>query len=161
MRTPFLSKFLPPSSSNISFSEFIDFLELLPTTQLQEFAYRHASLQSQPYERYVYTQQKEADKANLKDKVTPIFHEIVKVENMTESLRRIYEKTGLNYSFSYNPRHFSPKIQHSIFVGTMSWDLVKNQIPYNYGLFYNEKIKEKVKKIFYWDLLLYNYSFEH
>jgi hypothetical protein len=157
MRTPLLAKFLPSSASNISFSEFIDFLELLPTTQLQEVAYRHASLQSQPYERYVYAQRKQAVKAN--EKITPVFHEIVKVENMTESLQRIYERTGLNYSFSYNPRRSTSKIDHSIFVGTMSWDLVKNQIPYNYGLFYNERIKAKVKKIFYWDLLLYNYSF--
>lgn len=147
MKTNFLTKFIPYQLRNASFEQFIDLLSSLRSDDLQEYAYRHASLQSQPYERYLYQQ-------NIS-----IFHEIVQVENITHSLQRIYQKTGILYDFNFIPKHYQKRVILNKYVGNLTWTELQHQVPKNYGLFYNSITREKVAKIFHWDLLLYNYSY--
>eukprot|EP00599_Poterioochromonas_sp_BG-1_P009013 CAMPEP_0173139440 /NCGR_PEP_ID=MMETSP1105-20130129/4266_1 /TAXON_ID=2985 /ORGANISM="Ochromonas sp., Strain BG-1" /LENGTH=90 /DNA_ID=CAMNT_0014052185 /DNA_START=878 /DNA_END=1150 /DNA_ORIENTATION=- len=47
------------------------------------------------------------------------------------------------------------------FVGNVSWDLLRNQIPEDYGLFYNYHIKDMVDEIYAWDIRLYKYRFPY
>lgn len=149
MKTPMLSKFIPPNLTNASFEQFIEFLSNLRQDDLQEYAYRHASFQSQPYERYLYQQNNRS-----------IFHEILKIENITESLQRIYKKTGILYDFNFIPKHFQKRTKIEKYVGNLSWsELLLQGVPMNYGYFYNSETKEKVANIFKWDLILYNYSY--
>jgi hypothetical protein len=136
--------------TSLSFSRYVNILEKLSVRDLQGFAGAHGGLQSHSYERVFYN-----------SNVT-VFHEIVQAENPVESLARINSKVGTNFSVGFRAHHYAErKGTVNRFVGNMPWNLLENQIPSNYGLFYNYEIKLRVQQVYLWDILLYSYSFPY
>ena len=166
MKTGFLNEFLPKHIKRTSFEGFINYLLTLSPDVFQYFCTRHAGPQSQYYERFVYIENKKMEDGNstMKNPYPPVFHEIVKLEDSKQSFERIHHQTGIRYQLKYSSKtHFQSRNGniHS-FVGNLTWDeLNRNQngIPQSYGYFYNEDLKAKVEKLYYWDLLLYNYTY--
>lgn len=181
MRTSFLIEMLPKYLQNASFEQFIDYQLTLPLHQLQYFATRHAGLQSTYYERFLYTihhtnnhnkhhhlrkslenPTQYPENAWNSSHFPPIFHEIVKVESSKEGFDRIYKRTRIQFQLKNITKHYQIRNNNiQRYVGNQSWIELKEkgQVPNDYGYFYNKELKKKVEHLFYWDLLLYNYSF--
>jgi hypothetical protein len=136
--------------ATLTFNRYVNILEKLSVRDLQGFAGAHGGLQSHSYERVFYN-----------SNVT-VFHEIVQAENPYESFARINNKLGTNFSVGFKAHHYAErKGTMNRFVGNMPWNVLENQIPSNYGLFYNFEIKLRVQQVYLWDILLYNYTFPY
>eukprot|EP01040_Poterioochromonas_malhamensis_P008291 gene8291-8968_t len=138
----------PKDRQTLTFAKFVTLLEKLSPKELQGFAGAHSGLQSQPYERLSYG-------TNVS-----VFHEIVQAENAEESLQRINRRLGTNYTKVFRGHHFAERrndINH--YVGNVPWNQLQDNIPSNYGLFYNHELRLRVHQLYLWDILLYNYSF--
>jgi hypothetical protein len=153
MRYPVLRDKVVPRKdrTTLSFSKFLSLLEKISPKDMQGYAGAHGGYQSQPYERLFYGR---AD--------VVIFHEIIQTENPLPAIERINKRLGTNFTIGFKGHHHADRKEGlEKFVGNMSWSDLKDQIPKNYGLFYNSELKLKVHQIFLWDILLYNYTFPY
>ena len=95
-----------------------------------------------------------------KAKKPPLFNRIVQLEHMNEHMALVNNETGANFQTGFKSDHYYPRNENATeFVGRMPWRKLKDRVPANYGHFYNDKLKERVHKLFRVDILLYNYSF--
>ena len=85
---------------------------------------------------------------------------VVKMENFTNDIKSINKKFKLHYKpyAKQNVRNKSTKI--TTFVGNSIWNSIKNNIPSDYTLFYNNAIKKLVEQIYYEDLINLGYTWD-
>jgi hypothetical protein len=156
MNTPRLRTLSIPVQKqlDITFEEFVTLLEGLSQDELQSYGQGHCSHQSQPFEREFY---------HKRDNSIIVYHEVVQVENPQETLGRINEITGSNFSLHTIHRVGTTKTNSvRSYVGDIPWnELKKKGIPKDYGCFYSKDIQARIKKLFHYDLILYNYTFPY
>jgi hypothetical protein len=143
------AKVVPPERfDNFTYEEFLDHLLTLTPHVLQGLAGGHVSYQSQPYERMFFG-----------TNVT-VFHTIVKSENLAEGLAKVNKDTGAHFQIADKGSHLAHRHDETnYFVGNMSWELLKDRIPTDYGHFYNHRIKDKTLQVFSWDIRMYKYNY--
>jgi hypothetical protein len=132
----------------LSFYDFLLHLKKLPKPVFENAYGGHAGLQSSRYEREMYT------------KGVHLFHEIVQCEDPLPAISRINAKRGTHYVLNFTSKHFvkrNENVHH--FLGKTPWKELKNNIPEDYGCFYNQEIKDLVTELYYADIFLYNYTF--
>jgi hypothetical protein len=156
---------------HMTFERFVNWLEYVCIAEMQYYGDGHGGYQHQPYEIEAFLQGKS------------IWNEIIHAEQPTEALNRINKQFNFSMHLNYHSSHYAKrtnnKISHSTitdttnnsseeetkiedkYVGNIPYSLLLNRIPNSYGYFYNNQLRRKVEKIFYWDIKLYNYSFPY
>lgn len=90
--------------------------------------------------------------------------EYIKLENLNEMLPYINKKYNLNYklkdSFHHAKNKFNLNKNVKEFVGDITWNELKENLPTNYSYFYDEEIKNLVEKIYDLDIRLFNYTWD-
>lgn len=152
MKYPIIQHKIVPieKSETLTFEEFLNILIKLTPGELQGLAGAHLGYQSQPYERRL---------ARLNQ---TLFHTIIYSESLQDGINKVNLDT--NSKFKKGDRGIHVVIKNKTmkqFVGNVSWDLLRNQIPEDYGLFYNYHIKDMVDEIYAWDIRLYKYRFPY
>ena len=87
------------------------------------------------------------------------YNRIVKLENLEDDIALVNADTHKRFNSSFSSVHYAQRHEEDIFVGNISYSELRDEIPKNYGLFYDDAAREKVYRLFYADLLVYNYSF--
>ena len=134
----------------MEYRSFYDFVLYLKThiNSIDRLFGRHACLQSSVYERM------------LSHRGIRLFHEIVHCEDPLPSIEKINEIKGTHYSLNFSSKHFVKRNGNvHKFVGKTPWKELKNNIPEDYGCFYNQEIKDIVHDLYLTDLALYGYTF--
>jgi hypothetical protein len=150
LRTGLLHKsYTKAQSEDLSFYDYLLHLKSLSFSTFKDYAGSHAGLQGTLYE------------WDLFQKKTPLFHEIVHAEDPLPSLIRINQQKGTNYTLGFSSTHYAKRTNtfKDKFIGKEKWKEIKNNIPKDYGLFYNEEIKQLVESLYSVDLQMYGYSF--
>jgi hypothetical protein len=143
----------PRNVSRLSFQVFLETLTTLSSEKMENSAQTHAEYQAAGYDRYVYFHNQKHQ-----NKTIQLFHRIVKVETLKEDMERyVNPETGSHFSPSFKGNHLA--LRHNAtryFVGNIPWSQLKENIPEDYGLFYNAHLKDLVTKIYHWDIVIYN-----
>jgi hypothetical protein len=89
------------------------------------------------------------------------FHEIIKIENMDQELKRLNDTYGWNLkSFQENRRQSEkPRYDPDLYVGDKAFRSHKDGLP-SYGSFYNATNRRLVETIFADDLKNYKYTYD-
>jgi hypothetical protein len=132
---------LKKKSNNISFSEFVKYLENIDITNCNI----HHRQQKRSVENYYK------------------FNSICKIENIKNNIKLINNQLGTTFDINdiLSSRHHirtNNKIKYN--VSCKKWSIIRNNIP-NYIYFYNPQLIERVKKIYIEDIKEYNYSYKN
>ena len=92
------------------------------------------------------------------------FHEIIKVENLTDEVERINKKYNLELNCNFNSSHWKSNYIANEEVDTknysdISWSIIESKIQSNelpeYNLFYDNESRALVEKIYAQDIKVY------
>jgi hypothetical protein len=135
------------------------FLELLAGADLSRVVGQHAMLQANFQEQALHCRPSSTYPKNL-----TLFHRIVKIETIHQDLRIVNRETGAHFHSSSRPTtHHYVERRHEArsYIGDIAYAFLKDNIPKNFGNFYNERSKEIAHKIYACDISLYNYHFPY
>jgi hypothetical protein len=146
----------PANLGTLSFRMFLDILLNFSPEVMDYLANEHAAYQASAYERHVYFHNQKHPNERIQ-----LFHHIVKLETVDEDLEKyVNPATASHYAPSFKGNHLAPRHNSThYFVGDTPWSQLKKNIPEDYGLFYNTHLKDLVTKIYFWDIVMYNYTF--
>eukprot|EP01031_Cornospumella_fuschlensis_P030283 gene30283-36592_t len=150
-----------PNYNNVSFADFIDILLSKPPS----FMYNPGNGS------HWYFQHKMYEIEAVREQRPSPFDVILHVENLKEDLVKLNRlvKRGHHgeefpvtsvHSFYKSGNHYET-VSVSRFLGRLQWWQVKDLHPANYSVMYDDLIRQKVTKLFHWDLALYNYSWPY
>lgn len=90
-----------------------------------------------------------------------IFNRIVHLEQFDADIALVNFDTHMNYSYpkGVDVHVVKKSVQPDVYHGDRLFADLKDNIPFNYGKFYNGRTKALVQNIFANDLKIYNYSF--
>jgi hypothetical protein len=138
------------------------FLELLASADLYRVLGQHAMLQANFQEQALHCRRPPT--SNNYPKNITIFHRIVKIETIHQDLRIVNRETGAHFHTSSRPlthHYMERRNEVRSYVGDVSYAALKDNIPKNFGNFYNERLKEMASKIYACDINLYDYKFPY
>ena len=149
----FLLKSIPGihEKRNISFNNFLTYIEHNSPSPLAQDLHsgNHIEMQAYAFEFYAWQNGK------------TVYNQIVKLEELAAGIARVNSEAGTHYPANVSSHHFERKESVTSYVGDLPWNQLKGKIPDSYGHFYNAPTKERVARIFFADLLVYNYSFPY
>lgn len=142
----------PEKREDLTFEQFLQMLTKMPPGRMQGLLGAHAGYQSQPYERKFW---------RLRHNSTMrVFHHIVHSEDLDKDLEILNNATHGNFQKADKGIHLTHrKNDTNYFVGNVSWNVLLDHIPSDYGLFYNSHLKNLVTQIYMWDIEIYQYKF--
>jgi hypothetical protein len=153
MKHEVLREMLIPAAQkdSLTYEQFLEILHKLPYTKMQGLLGAHVGYQSQPYERKFWKSKNES---------AAIFHHIVHIEQIEEDLAILNNQTNSHFQQGDKGVHVTTRSNETNhFVGNVSWHLLQDHIPIDYGRFYNQRTKELATNIFIWDISMYKYKF--
>lgn len=136
---------------DLSFKHFISYLERHTTSPMVHSfdAGGHAQKQSYDFE---FTEWLTTGRQ--------LFNRIVKVENFEEDMKLVNQEANASFEFSFTPHHYVQRSSWSDrYVGDKPFHKIEHNIPENYGNFYDEEDQIRVSRLYFTDLLLYNYTY--
>lgn len=89
----------------------------------------------------------------------------IKLEKFKFNINNFNKKYNLNFKIpetKHTPQHHMKKNKYleKKYIGNIKYSIIKNNIPIDYSLFYDDKIKENVEKIYGEDIKKLNYTWD-
>lgn len=150
----FITATMPHISNKqgMSFKDFIRYLELsMPKPLEQNFnGFGHIHKQSYNFEFLHWLQTGQNP-----------FNRIVKLENLETDIALVNQEASTSFFVNFSSHHYAKRMdkEQYHYVGDVPWHALKHDIPKDYGNFYDSDDEERIARIFYTDIWMYNYSF--
>jgi hypothetical protein len=144
--------FIPPHlSKNCTFLQFLELLEQVPRNKMTDVGAGHVGYQANAIEQHLFFDN---------PKNITLFHQVIPLEELETGLKLVNRATHSNFQVADRGPHLPRRRNRGRqFMGNVPFSMLKDRIPSNYGVFYNQHIQALVQKIYGIDLLVYNYSF--
>ena len=138
----------------ISFNDFLTYIERKMTTPIEMAGLHdgfHIRKQCYDFEFYAWLKGKK------------MFHRIVKLERLQEDMELVNRDAGTNFRANFSSNHYIKRHNETDaifnYTGNIPYNQLRGRIPQNYGLFYNEDSIRRVRRLFFQDLLVYDYEY--
>lgn len=136
---------------DITFKDFLTFIEANSYTPLENNLHdgTHISKQCYDFEFRAWLEGKK------------VFDRIVKLESFAEDMALVNKESGAHFKTNFTSKHYAKRVEEDFYVGNMTFRFMMDhhEIPENYGLFYDDEDVDRVFRLFFTDLLVYNYSY--
>lgn len=150
---------LPSSEKGLSFEEFFRMYNILAREGIQYSYVRDRKDQTLLHQR----QQMNKEEYEALQNGTHFFDRIVKLENFEQDIAFVNNDKKTNYTFpvGIDPHIAKRHIEPDQYVGNMSWQLLRNHIPFDYSRYYNKFSKKLVEHLYIQDIIGYNYTYPY
>ena len=135
----------------ITFQDYLTYIERNSKTPMEVDLHDGSHVRKQCYDFEFY--------AWLEGK--PIFNRIVKLEKLQEDIALVNKEAGTHFKTNFSSFHYAKRHEEDFYVGNISYEILKTEIPRDYGLFYNQEDIDRVYRLFFADLLVYNYTYPY
>lgn len=91
------------------------------------------------------------------------YNRIVKLENFEADIAKVNEESGAHFKTNFTSQHYAKRVEENFYVGNISFEVMikLHEIPKNYGLFYDNQDVDRVFRLFFPDILVYNYTYPY
>lgn len=169
MRHPNIVKLNESVARHWTFHTYLTTLEKISIKRRYYYGLYHAGFQHRAFELFYWQQFNRS-----------FFHHVIHIEDPANDLllvNQMYAQKKMQKDENGNSRkpppenqlfhlqrlshHFVKRSNQSAgYLGDTPWSRIgSDNIPKDYGLFYNAKLRKLAESLFHWDLVLYNYSF--